>query len=431
MKVIVILVNLIFIFSVMYWYSKRTRTLQVVFWPALLFKLTSGIALGLLYTYYYDKHGADTFIFFEDGVTLSKFARANLREYITFLWNGDDSYAIWEKLNVHQYRALFIAKIVSVVNLLTADNYWITSLYFSVVSFICSWRLVLTICAHFPMHKTAAIVSFLILPSVVFWSSGVMKETLALACLFFLTHVFLNLWMQKKNSIATYLLSILSFWILWQVKYYYVAVFAPVLTTSLVLKFIILPLLRIRKPGYEIALWFVVFILSVFIFSLTRSNLHVENVASVIVKNQNTVQHFSKPAGTISFWNLEATGFSIAMNMPWALFSGLFRPFIWEATNVFQVMLSIENLVVLFFFIMALRNYKDALQSTNRLLILSVLVYATLLCMFLTLSTPNFGTLSRYRVGFLPFFFFLIACENSIIAYFSKFNQRKNSRLVR
>jgi len=37
------------------------------------------------------------------------------------------------------------------------------------------------------------------------------------------------------------------------------------------------------------------------------------------------------------------------------------------------------------------------------------------LAVFLALSTPNFGTLSRYRVGFIPFFVFLTACGNVLL----------------
>jgi hypothetical protein len=38
---------------------------------------------------------------------------------------------------------------------------------------------------------------------------------------------------------------------------------------------------------------------------------------------------------------------------------------------------------------------------------------------FLALSTPNFGTLSRYRAGFLPFFVFVIAYRNPIVEWVS------------
>jgi hypothetical protein len=41
------------------------------------------------------------------------------------------------------------------------------------------------------------------------------------------------------------------------------------------------------------------------------------------------------------------------------------------------------------------------------------LVYVLILAGLLTLSTPNFGTLVRYKVSFIPVFMFLILYKNT------------------
>src|SRR5215216_1062119 len=117
MNAAIIVFNIIFILLLAYWCSKYSPSLKVVFWCAWALKLACGIMLGLLYTYHYNE--ADTFVFFQDGVCLSKFARTNFGEYLNFLWDGNDSYAIWAKMSTHQYRALFMAKVISLINLLT------------------------------------------------------------------------------------------------------------------------------------------------------------------------------------------------------------------------------------------------------------------------------------------------------------------------
>jgi hypothetical protein len=49
-----------------------------------------------------------------------------------------------------------------------------------------------------------------------------------------------------------------------------------------------------------------------------------------------------------------------------------------------------------------------------------VITYSVLLCIFLALSTPNFGTLIRYRVGFLPFLLVLICRQSFLVRFLSK-----------
>jgi hypothetical protein len=49
--------------------------------------------------------------------------------------------------------------------------------------------------------------------------------------------------------------------------------------------------------------------------------------------------------------------------------------------------------------------------------LLPILIYCFVLCILLAISTPNFGTLSRYRIGFLPFFVFVLTYRNQVIEY--------------
>jgi hypothetical protein len=98
-----------------------------------------------------------------------------------------------------------------------------------------------------------------------------------------------------------------------------------------------------------------------------------------------------------------------------AFFSGLYRPFVTEVHTIWQVIAALENLLLLILTIAALTNVTRMITSRHRLLIFSLMIYITLLCVFLALSTPNFGTLSRYRVGFIPFFVLLLTIENPLV----------------
>jgi hypothetical protein len=98
------------------------------------------------------------------------------------------------------------------------------------------------------------------------------------------------------------------------------------------------------------------------------------------------------------------------------LFSGLLRPFIWEASGMTALLASLENLIIM---ILLISSISEIGRGTHRLLLFSALMYVMLLCVFLALSTPNLGTLSRYRVGFLPFLIFVISYRNPLLTYLS------------
>jgi hypothetical protein len=121
---------------------------------------------------------------------------------------------------------------------------------------------------------------------------------------------------------------------------------------------------------------------------------------------------------------------SVLYQAPKALISGLFRPFLWEAWNVFQVLVAVENLILAALFLTSIPRWKEIFTGGNSLLVLSVLVYVVLLCVFLALSTPNFGTLVRYRVGFLPFFVLLMSINNPFALGLERFIQRSFPKLV-
>jgi hypothetical protein len=394
---------------------KQSTTLKKIYWPALFIKLTAGILLGLLYTYYYTV--ADTFGFFEDGKKLSAIAREGLTHYAQFLWRGSEAEAILLNLNFTEPRALFMSKIVSIFCLLTHDNYWIISLYFSLLSFCCSWKLVDIIVQNFPTLKIASVFAFLFIPSIVFWGSGLMKESVSMAALFFLSMIALKIWIKARISIVEIVLSLISFWILWQLKYYYAAIFLPTVATCIFTKLLVVPVLKIKSPLAEVIIWCLMITLPFILISFSKENFQPDVFLKVIVRNYQQFQDHSEPGDAIVFNNLTPEATSILLHSPWALCSGLFRPFIWETQNFLQFAVSVENIFLLVLLITAVPNVKLIFISPHRSLLLSMILYIVVLCIFLTLSTPNFGTLSRYRVGFLPFLFFLISIRNPVIHY--------------
>lgn len=421
MNIIVGIANVAFIAFISYLLWQRDHSpLKTYYWPALLFKLMSGIALGLLYTYYYD--GGDTFNYFNDGVKLANIARKDVASYFSFLWSGDESVPIWSELNYKQPRAMFLSKATSLFCLLTSDSYWVISLHFSFISFLCTWMLARKILKLNPDAVFATALAFFFFPSIVFWSSGVIKESLAMAAMFFLCVIFLQLWLKEKVGLIKWLVSAFAIWVLWNLKYYYLGVFLPVAATALLAKWIFARM-KYQHMVLKIVLWCIILIGPLFLISTLHPNFYPERFLQVVVSSYNEFHAISHERNAIHYPSMDPTFITLVQNIPFAIFSGLYRPLITEATTVLQVLSSIENFLLLVLTISVLTQIKHLVRGNHRLLTFSLLAYVLILCVFLALSTPNFGTLSRFRIGFLPFFVFLLTSQNRLVTRLIKPNR--------
>lgn len=96
---------------------------------------------------------------------------------------------------------------------------------------------------------------------------------------------------------------------------------------------------------------------------------------------------------------------------PFAVFTALFRPMIFEARNAVQLANAIEATVLLVLFVQILRQRGirglfATIRSSPTLLFCTVFTLA--LAVGTGLASTNMGTLSRYRSPMMPFFFILL-----------------------
>lgn len=403
--------GLIFLILTWFFFKKAGSDYPRLFWIALLYKCTMAIALGLVYSHYYTSN--DTWLFFHDAVQVAKLARTDVAEYFQFLWSSESSNPLMSSLVNTQERSLFLVKIISITCLFSVDNYWICSIYFASISFAASWFLFTSVSRHFQNSYRQAALAFLFYPSIIFWSSGLVKETLALAGIYFLAAIFIKIINSNKISLIEWVIAALAFYISWKLKYYWTALFMAVIVTSV--SYLFLKSRKLISSRYQFFAWVVIFIILCGGFSLMHPNFYPNRFLDVLITNHNDFVAISKSTGLIHFYQLESTWGSVLINSPWALFSGILRPFLWEANGLTGLLAAFENLFLLILIVGAL--FKSKIPTENRILLFSAIAYISLLCVFLALSTPNLGTLSRYRVGFLPFFVFVISYRNPLLKY--------------
>jgi hypothetical protein len=386
-------------------YYLRSRSLSApkLASVALGLKLLAGVGLGMLY---FDHYGSgDTISYWHDGVRIADLFRGDPIGSLTFFWD-DSNLPDFTSLLQHQApRSLFFSKFSGIAALMTLDTYWAMASVMSLLSFLGAWFLFRELEATWPSERNAAIIAVLFFPSVVFWSSGLIKESVGLASLYVLIALGLSAnrgWTYGWKSIP---LVLVALWIGWNLKYYWLGIFLPVAIPTLLVMMTIN--YRPAWRRYDLLLWTLLFALLLVGATNSHPNFYTSRFLEVICENNLEFTRLSDPPRLVQYLNLEPTVPSILLNAPAALIAGLFRPFVWEAFNTLSLLASLENLMLLLLVIQALPALRSVFGSPNRVFVLSALVYVLLLTTFLALSTPNFGTLSRYRIGAVPILVYL------------------------
>lgn len=413
MEALYAVINIAGIVFFCWWYwRKQELPFRKFYWHALAAKLSAGILLGIIYGASYAT--SDTFSLFDWAKELSYEARRDFAWYLDYLWFGNPA-GYFQGVE----RTLFFVKLTSIFALITNDSYWITSLYFSLLSFLAGWKLTKVIWKRIPKMGIPAVVAILFFPSCVFWTSGIMKESIAMTAMFFLSAVFLKFWMKKRVTVLEMMGGVLSILFVWKIKYYYIGLLAPLLLAVWLTRKII-EWRKINKFSIELSILVSAIIIMLFFGSQVHPNFSLQKIPEVLVSNNELLVKASNPDNVIHYYQLQAAWSSIAMNAPWALVSGLFRPVIWEANTALKFLTSLENLMLLLLVTLSLKSVRNIGESPHRLLIIAVLSYCVLLCVFVAISTPNFGTLVRYRIGFLPFLLLFLINQPPIVKHLAR-----------
>jgi len=405
------------------WVKKRIVSQEdtLLFWLGLGLKILSGWALAWMYMYYYHQPTADTFRF-HNGLIDFKRVIAENSEYFFDIFIHTDTYKkYFEVIEVAEIpRVGFFVKLLYLFRFIIGSNYWMISAWLSTGGFLASCLLVSKINYLLPNFRFGAWISICFVPSCFFWSSGLLKETLMWGIICSQISIF----MDSKYAIAPikpfqWAVFILFWVVLFEIKFYYFAT----LSIAMVIGFLVPKDFASRKSNALRLLYFCLILIGIFILlDIFIPQLSYGLFLKTLLENHQITIEFSNESqfsgSYIHYYDLQPTWSSILLNSPLALFSALFRPFIWESNGTLQTILSIQNaLVIIFFMAKALRLLKPnaiAPPIHDKSLVYGAVFYIVFTATLLAIASPNFGALERYKTGFYPLFVLLVLYKNPL-----------------
>jgi len=317
----------------------------------------------------------------------------------------------------HGYsNTFFTAKILSVLNLASCSNSWGNGLYLSLFCFVACWTLVRTLAHIFPQTPAgAALIGFLVWPTVVYWSAGITKESLVVGSAAGLVAVLIS-WLYGKtrfsisNVLALVLLAFLGF----KMRYFFAALLFSALGGLAIVR--MLQQLGVARQRWMIILvFFATISASAWVGSEVVLVFRPNRITLQLLRNYNKLGKQSGQRPRIVFNEFSPNIESVAQNAPQAVWEAVSRPWFWEGSLGYKA-LGLENLLLLG--ILATALFALVRRRAGELpfaLVVAMLFYCVALAALIGLSTPNLGTMNRYRVALLPFVLWL-ALQNEYAA---------------
>lgn len=362
-----------------------------------LLKICAGIVIGWVSIHiygpgndYWDMHDFALeeyqLLFSDTGRYFSNLFTSDYQHGYSGLFRSSDSY--WNDL-----RSNIVVKLVSLFNIFSLGSYYINSLFFNFIVFfghICFYRLFIGI---FPKCKWQVIVGAFLLPSALYFSSGIHKDGLVFLLLAVLLYSVHQSIIKNKVTVKRFFLILISFFLLLLLRNYVCLALLPALfawTLTAKTKW---------RPAFVFGATYLAAGLVLFNLGEVAGRWDPLNI---IINKQKDYSQLPLAATQIQLTPLQPTIVSFVANAPEAVNHSLMRPYVWDtpvqSTLPFALELLGYELLLLLVIFFRSRHLGPASPA------FLFFAFSFCLAVFLLIGyiVPNLGSLVRYRSLYLP-----------------------------
>lgn len=422
-------IYLFLVITIAYKYSQKKikeDSCYKYFLPGMLLKILGAISLGLIYFYYYSG-GGDTVNYHYTASMLVNvlyddfdkfmylyFGKPLVSEF--YMMNSDYLFTYW----VNDTYAYFVSKCFVPIILICGKSYMATAVVVASICYLPVWRLFLIFIREFPALTSQFRWTILYTPSVVFWGSGIMKDSITLAASCLYVHGFYWFFTQKRFRIKYMITLVTGIYFLLSIKPYILFALLPGST----LWFITLRINRIKNGFIKVLITPTLIALGVFLglsvlqfFGDSLGSYSMDKVIVTASEAQRDLKQSYYSGNAFDIGDYEPTIAGMLSVAHKAIFATLFRPTILDVKNIVMFVSSLENTFILLFTVFLLFKLQVwrffGLLTSHPLLMFSF-VFSLFFAFSVGVSISNFGTLVRLKIPCIPFFLSSLAILNYI-----------------
>jgi len=380
-------------------------------------KIFGGIFVGLIYQYYY--HGGDTFNYWNHTTIINSSLQDSFSTWLKLITASADKY----DPDIFPYAArmqwytsrpdYFVPQVGAFIGLFTLTTYLPTTVIYSALSFIGIWKMFIVFTKLYPRLTKQMAFAFLFVPSVIFWGSGFMKDTITFSCIGWVTHFFYLVFYENKKVAANSIGALFFLYIIFVIKSYIVMAFLP----AALLWGVGLLSYKIKNARLIIVARYFLYATAIVGLILVGGSLQAElfgeyKVESIAYKSFVTRDYLyrvstEQEGSGYTLGDMDPTLLGMLEKAPAGVNVTLFRPYPWEARKPIVMLSALEALFFLVFTIAVIfRN--NPIRVVQRILadetLQFCLIFTLVFAFAVGISTSNFGSLSRYKIPCMPFY---------------------------
>jgi len=385
-------------------------------------RMFGSVAYSMLVQYYYGY--GDSFTYFYGSNFLTDQISHNLDNFhyifashteIVNAYNaeiGDINHSGYFDIN----SALFIMKISAVLSYLSFNKFLIISLFFGFFSFLGQWRLY-KVFVDIAKLKDNKILAWAVLytPSIWFWGSGLMKDSICIGATGFILAIFYKFFIKRKFSFGECMLMLFCIFLVANIKSYIIIIITVALMSAIFLSSIT-SIKNVVIKAFIVTAFFLGVVAAAFLlnFNSQLQALAEESLSQTETFQQNyqaVQQEDETSRAGIEVKEIDPTISGLIKHCPVAIFNCLFRPFLWESRKVIILFTALESSLLLFstlylIFKMKFFGFFKAIFADPYLFF--CFAVSILFALIIGFTTYNFGTMIRYKIILLPFYYFLL-----------------------
>lgn len=327
--------------------------------------------------------------------------------------------------------AIIVMKLTSIAALLSFNRFLLMGLFFGLFSFAGQWKL-FQVFDHSNQgrHRSLMALAVLYSPSIWFWGSGILKDSLCIGCTGFIVYTVYKAFAEKKFRKRYWLLLPLFVYLLTAVKSYITAVLLASLAVTLFFSYAFIIKNILLRIAFILSFAFVMLGMGLAFNISTIVNDLVEDSYMQIQSFQHNYQAVNaedeSSQAAVDFGEIDGSLGSLVMKGPWAIFTCLYRPFLWESRKIVILFTSLESFLLLLstlYLLFMLRIIGFFRACFRNRMILYSLIASLLFALIIGFTTFNFGTMIRYKIILLPFYYFMLV---AIYTYLTEQQKRKS-----
>lgn len=405
--------------------TNKDPRIRKLFYRAFAFKIICVLAFTLLTEFYFK--GGDTGLYYQATQDLRAAIKDNpdnfwlAMETSKLTWKSPlfdyfyyDNYEDDLTYNYMLSRANFTApKIALIPSYIFGNSYLCISMLFGFFALGGAIRLFKTFHYYYPHLYRELGLACLFLPSVAYWSSGLLKDPICFGAIGFITYGFLNIFVRKRQIIISVLWILLSGMLLIFIKVYILLVLVMAILIWQFAEFNKLiknKTLRNIFAGLTFAGSIgVAFLMLGYMTSMENAQQYQLDKLQGNIEYQQ--QMYAEIAKTSDDSHFEINTSNPVLMVLGGVSATFYRPFPWEVNSVIMLLSFLESFafLLLTYGFMRWRGIKKFFTvpfSEPR--ILMCFVFAFVFAVAVGTASANFGALSRYKIPCMPFYLIML-----------------------